>query len=133
MGFLDDLIKTVQEAAEEARAQQRQRKSSSEWTPGSTEPMATAKERQVARVVRRQREPQESPEPQPHAHHAHHAKTAPSTVPPRPRQQAAGAERLRRLLQQPSTLRELMMLREILDPPLALRRARGGIRRPGRR
>nr|MBA2480758.1 hypothetical protein [Planctomycetota bacterium] len=47
MGFLDDLVKTIQEAAEEAKRQQR-RQQQPEWTaPEATRPVET----QTARVT----------------------------------------------------------------------------------
>jgi hypothetical protein len=111
MGFLEDLVKTIQDAADEARAQQRQRKSSPEWTPVP----APDDQRQRATIVRRHREattegasePSVPTQPAPPSAHRHHA--------------PVGAERLHRLLRQPKTLRELMLLREVLDGPVALR------------
>jgi len=41
-----------------------------------------------------------------------------------PRPATAGLDRLRRLMRQPHTLREAILLRELLDRPLALRRRR---------
>jgi hypothetical protein len=110
LGFLEDLVKTIQEAADEARAQQRQRKSSPEWTP-----VPPAEDQRLrAKIVRRHREQTDAPaEPA----------AEPAKPPPTPahRHAPAGAERLHRLLRQPRTIRELMLLREVLDGPVALR------------
>ena len=118
MGFMEDLVKTIQEAADEARAQQRQRKSSPEWSP-----VPKQTERQSARVVRRTREEAPASAPEPTAHPQRAAVDAPQQTRPDPHR--AGTVRMRMLLHHHRTLRELMLLKEILDRPLALRSHRG--------
>jgi hypothetical protein len=118
MGFLEDLVRTIQEAADEARASQRQKsKSSPEWSP----PAPEQDQRQRAQIVRRHREKREQQveeEAKPERHARHSRETPPSQP---QRQPPTGTDRLRRLLHQPHTLRELVLLREILDRPVALR------------
>lgn len=129
MGFLEDLIKTIQEAAEEARQDQRQQRRSGDYTRAS-EPA----ERQQARVVRRHREESHAehpPAPLPLPVHA--APREESAPPPAPvhRPPATSTDRLARLLRQPRTVMEGLLLAEILAPPLAYRR--GLLRQPTRR
>ncbi|MBA2480945.1 MAG: hypothetical protein H0V44_09795, partial [Planctomycetes bacterium] len=51
----------------------------------------------------------------------------------RPQKTVVGAERLRRMLRQPNTLRELVVLKELLDRPIALRQGKWARRRFGAR
>lgn len=129
MGFLEDLIKTIQEAAEESRQDQRQQRRSGDWPQAKPE-------RQQARVQRRVREEAPSPaEPEPLRPLLQHQAPAeePSGVPPAPVHlpPATSAARLSRLLRQPRTVMEGLVLAELLAPPLAYRR--GLLRQPTRR
>ncbi len=116
MGLFDDMVKAMQEAADEAQARR--------TAQAAPQPLFQPQPRQVVRVNRRTRDAEAVPvAPPPVAP----APTRPSAAPPAPPKAdtAIAADRLRRLLQQPKTIRELMVLSEVLGPPLAMR--------PGRR
>ena len=133
MGLLIELIKTIAEAIEEGRGNQRPRQLPPTALPPAEDEDAVdseadreepedlkAKQRLHQKHVEVQRARAEAEARAKVA--ARRAATAESErVVPR---QVAGGERLARLLRQPQTLRDLVMLKEILDRPLALRRER---------
>ncbi len=116
MGFLDDVIKAIQDSAEEARQKDQARRNADTAAPP---PMYPAPQRQAVRVNRRARDndpPQAIPQTPPAP------PRTPVPPPPAPKHDnAPSAERFRRLLGQPRTIRELMVLSEILGPPRAHR------------
>ena len=135
MGLLIELIKTIAEAIEEGRGNQRPRQ-----LPPTALPPAEDEDEDAVDSEADREEPEDLKAKQRlHQKHvevqraraeaearakvaARRAATAESErVVPR---QVAGGERLARLLRQPQTLRDLVMLKEILDRPLALRRER---------
>jgi hypothetical protein len=124
MGFLEDLVRTMQEASEEARQQQRsQRRSGPAWQAPS--------EARQANVVRRERKPT--------------GEATPTGVPVLPPQsKAIGAvspalasvapatpSRFAALMRQRGSIRDALILSEILQAPLAQRR--GYLKSPRRR
>lgn len=131
MSLLIELIKTIAEAIEEGRGNQRPRQPPPTAQPPAADEVDTvadfeepenlkAKQRLHQKHVEAQRARAEAEARAKLT--ARRAATAESErVVPR---QAAGGERLGRLLRQPQTLRDLVMLKEILDRPLALRRER---------
>ncbi len=120
MGFLEDLIVIVKESVDEAKtkqAQPQQRPVAPVPAPARVPAPQAVRERQGRAQPLTQRVVVEPPTPRRPAPAA-----APKTVaPPQP---ARSAERIARLLRQPRTVRELVVLKEILDKPLALRRGR---------
>ena len=115
MGFLEELTRKMQEAAQESRARNRQR-SGPAW--------AVPSEVQQANVVRRDRRPSqeqaEQPAPrQPHKNRPSAAKAAPAA--PLPGLPVPHPSRYGRFLRQPKTVRDALILSELLQLPLALR------------
>ena len=108
MGFLEDLILIVKESVEEAKGQQQAR------PQRATAPVLPQVRAQplTQRVVVEPAAPRQPPRRPPAA------PVAPVAAP------VSGAARIARLLRQPRTMRELVVLKEILDKPLALRRGR---------
>jgi len=117
MGFLEDLARKMQEASQEASARSRQKQRSGPlW--------AAPSEVKQANVVRRDRRPtQEAPEQPParpsHKHRPASPKVAPA--PPLPGVQVPHPSRYGRFLRQPKTVRDALILSELLQLPLALR------------
>ena len=119
MGFLDDVIKAIQDSAEEARQKDQARRNADTAAPPPLYPGSLPRERQAARVNRRMRD-NDPPQVIPQAPPA--PPRAPAPPPPAPKHDGLpSAERFRRLLGQPRTIRELMVLSEILGPPRAHR------------
>jgi len=117
MGFLEELTRKMQEAAQESRARSRQnQRSGPVW--------AVPSEVKQANVVRRDRRPSqeaaEQPAPRPaHKHRPASAKVAPSE--PLPGSPVPHPSRYGRFLRQPKTVRDALILSELLQLPLALR------------
>jgi hypothetical protein len=111
MGFLEDLIKSVQEAEAQRRGQR----------PPASMPQPEA---QVLRV--RRARPAPPPEPEPEAPERTRIETAPPVAPVAQQtaeeNQANVRRQFARLLRQPRTVRTAIVLSELLQPPLALRR-----------
>jgi translation initiation factor IF-3 len=118
MGFLEDLIVIVKESVDEAKTRQAQ---------PQQRPVAPVPARVPAPQAVRERQGRAQPLTQrvvvePAAPRRPAPAAAPKPV--APPQAARGAERIARLLRQPRTVRELVVLKEILDKPLALRHGR---------
>jgi hypothetical protein len=139
MGFLEDLIQTIQEAMEESKQRQQPppaphhgRSQPQRMASPTAPPMVVRTFDEVEstreRVVRMAAEKAEKAEQAERADAAHRivAHQAPRT----PAKAAPGrpaldyAHRLRRLIHQPAALRDLIVLKEILDRPLVLRQGR---------
>lgn len=134
MGFLEDLAKTVREALEEAQSQGRAPRPQARSLPPPAEdvdpvdqaeskpvpaprPQRTVQD--VARVlVERQASTRTKAQSQAQAQAQERAQEARAMQRPKP---PVPAVRLARLMRQPETVRELFLLRELLDPPLSLR------------
>ena len=144
MGFLEDLIKTVQEAVDESREQQSGQprrappafpRRPSEPVPSQAEAEATATrehlhrrfleaqrqeaESQARRQHQREHEMAVSVEERPSMAGAAHAAAAAGTAPSLSR--ATGWWRVAQLLDDRRSIREALLLKEILDKPLCLR------------
>ncbi len=96
MSFLDDLLKTIQDATQEPPAPQPRRRTQAP-------------------------EPQVEPAPQPRPYVRARLPT-PVRAPVAAVPQHASARSLRATLRSPAELRQALILREVLGPPLALRR-----------
>jgi len=116
MGFLEDLTRKMQEAAEEARARSRQnQRSGPVW--------ATPTEAKQANVVRRDRRnhQEEAPPAAPRVHRQRPPAQKTAPAPPLPGQEPPQLSRYGRFLRQPKTLRDALILSELLQLPLAVR------------
>lgn len=136
MGLLEELITLIKDTVEEVSEQQKQKQR--EASDGAAPPPRVSVEELRQRMLQQRRAAAEAeaarlaaqeaaaaPPPEPprrHAHHAHgHARAEPKA---KHVAQPTSPERLARLLRQPHTVRELFVLKEILDRPLVLRRGR---------
>lgn len=114
MGILEDIIQTIGEAMAEAQTQGKRRASDAPpQPPGEPHPYDLIKAQK-----RIQQQAAEKPPSPTSAPHKSQEKTKHAPAP----QVVDHRARLARLLHQPQTLKELMLLKEILDKPLALRR-----------
>jgi len=128
MSLLAELIKVITEAVEESRANQPRVPERTMAAPidegePEAEPEAAPVQQRVQAKradLQRQREVAARTAAA-KASAAAAANTAPTSSIPRGN---PGAERIARLLRQPQTMRELIVLKEILDRPLALRGGR---------
>ena len=120
MGILDELIILVKESVEEARQQQRRRDAppsaprQAQRSPEEIEHMRRALAQRAAEV--HQEVPQQQKRPAPKRPEPQQIK---QVAPPN---KLDGRLPIRRLLRQPLSLRDLVVLKEVLDKPLALRR-----------
>jgi hypothetical protein len=132
MSFLDELIKTIQEAVDEANG----RPPRPVATSSRPTPMDSSSQDQVRERLRRRYE--EARHAQSEAELAERkrseaqqraiadataAASTPAVVTNRPEHPfaASSASRISQLLRQPNTVREMVLLREVLDRPLSLR------------
>lgn len=120
MGLLDDLLKTIQEAAAEARRQQeghvrRPVQRVADEDPVATQQRIQAKAEAAAREKRAEAD---------RLRRAAETRREQQAQADRLAEAQADAGRVRQALRDPASLRDLMVLREILDRPLALRRGR---------
>lgn len=103
MSFLDELLKTIQDATRE---------------PPAPEPVV--RRRAPAPVPVAEMEPQRATHPYPRARLALAVRETVPAVLPIPAHPSA--QSLRVALRSPAALRQALLLREVLGPPLALRR-----------
>ena len=116
MSLLVELIKTIAEAIEEGRGNQRPRQMRPVEPPPDEEAIDVVPDPEAANDILKTQQ---------RLHGKLTARRAATAEMERavPRLPSPG-ERLARLLRQPQTLRDLVALREILDRPVALRRER---------
>jgi hypothetical protein len=131
MGLLEELIilvkETIDEVSERNRERERARPQPSASPTGQVEidelrARMLQQRRAAAEAARAAQQAAEAPPPAPRHHHHHERR--PAQAPVKAAAQPQSAERLAKLLRQPQTVRELFVLKELLDKPLSLRRGR---------
>lgn len=138
MGLFIELIKTIAEAIEESRGQQGAPRPPARPVAAEAEDTVEHAERRLADLRHAAQRPTKTELERARAEAALRAKVEATAA--RAKAEARGRaalaaehaagrlpadpERIPRLLRQPSTLRDLVVLKEILDRPLALRRDR---------
>jgi hypothetical protein len=130
MGLLDDLISTIKEAVEEAQTEAKRRaqppQTSIETDESGAHPYDLLKAQQRMRRAGEDLARQRAADEERARAAAAESRARQRAQPPRAprRTDLDRTARLRLALHKPTALRDLFLLKEILDPPLVLRRGR---------
>jgi hypothetical protein len=123
MGFLDDLANTIKEAMAEAKAQAEGRKSASAGSPKGPVQAHPYDVMKVQQRMKQKAEEQKAAPPAPAASRQPRRDRPKESEPAKVAQQVLlNRDRIFRLMHQPQALRELFLIKELLDKPLAIRR-----------